>query len=77
MATTIYYTGTDQGDGSLGVEFWESKECITLLEEHDFEYYRGEGGGSFTVDGTITGINIGTFEDAKQYLRDMDLLEDE
>lgn len=77
MAITIYYTGTDQGDGSLGVEFWESQECIDLLEEYDFEYHRGESGGSFTVDGTITGIHIQTMEDAKQYLEDMGLLEDE
>lgn len=61
----IYYTGTDQGDGSIGVEFFDSAEAIEQREEDDPETYRGEGGWSFEVpDGTvITGINIQTSED--------------
>jgi len=63
----IWFTGTDGGDGSLGVSFYESRECIELLEEHYPETYRGEGGDWFEVpDGTvITGITIETLEDVK------------
>jgi hypothetical protein len=58
----VYFTGTDQGDGSLGVEFFDSQEAIEKLEEEDYETYRGEGGDWFEVpDGTvITGITIHT-----------------
>lgn len=62
----IYYTGTDGGDGSLGVQFFESQECIDLLEEHDMETYRGEGGGWFDVEGTIFGIEIQTLDQVKE-----------
>jgi hypothetical protein len=72
--TTIYYTGVDGGDGSVSVSFYESQECIDLLEERDPEYHRGEGGGQFTVTGEIEGLEIETLEDVKDYLRDMDLL---
>ena len=75
--TTIYYCGVDGGDGSIWVEFWESQECIDLLEEHDCEYHRGEGGGSFEVNGTVSGIEIQTLEDAKQYLIDMGLIDED
>lgn len=56
----IYFTGTDGGDGSVGVEFFDSAEQIEQLEEDDPETYRGEGGDWFEVpDGTIiTGITI-------------------
>lgn len=50
----IYYTGVDCGDGSISVEFFESQECIDLLEEHEPESYRGEGGRWFDVDGSIS-----------------------
>ena len=61
----IWYTGTDGGDGSLGVSFYESRECIEKLEEHAPETYRGEGGRSFEVpEGTeIVGIQIETMAD--------------
>jgi hypothetical protein len=74
---TIYYTATDNGDGSLGVSFYDSQEAIDLLEEHDLEGARGEGGGSFTVDGTVHGLHIETIEDVSQYLVDMGYLEDD
>lgn len=51
--TRIYYTAVDNGDGSLGVEFFESQECINLLEDNYPEYYRGEGGGYFDVEGSF------------------------
>jgi hypothetical protein len=73
---TIYYTGSDNGDGSVSVQFYESQECIDLLEEKDPESFRGEGGGCFTVEGSIVGIDIQTIDDVKQYLYDM-CLEDE
>ncbi len=65
---TIYYTGTDGGDGSVGVSFYESQECIDLLEEHQPEYYRGEGGGSFRVSGEIVGIEIQTLAEVREEL---------
>jgi hypothetical protein len=71
--TTIYFTGVDNGDGSISVSFYESQECIDLLEEHDPECHRGDGGGQFTVEGEIEGIEIETLEDVRGYLRDMDL----
>lgn len=43
----IYYTGTDGGDGSIGVKFFSEDGLIEKLEEADPETYRGEGGGSF------------------------------
>lgn len=70
MARTIYYTGTDGGDGSVGVGFYESQECIDLLEEKMPEYYRGEGGGSFTVEGEITGITVETLDEVKEQIRE-------
>jgi hypothetical protein len=55
----IYYTTVNGGDGSAWVEFFESQECINLLEQEDPETYgMGEGGDWFDVDGTITGIRI-------------------
>lgn len=68
----IWYTGTDNGDGSLSVSFYESQECIEKLEEAIPEYYRGEGGSWFEVpDGTvITGIDIQTVADVDQEIED-------
>lgn len=57
----VWFTTSNNGDGSSSVEFFDSEECITKLEEKDPEGYAGgEGGGSFEVpDGTvITGIEI-------------------
>ncbi len=56
----IYYTGVDQGDGSLGVEFFLDYHLIELLEEAEPEAYRGEGGGCFMVTGGISGMQIRT-----------------
>lgn len=75
----IFYSGKDCGDGSLAVEFFDSQETIDLLEEHDCEGYRGEGGGCFEVpDGTvITGLDITTYEDARVYLIEYGYLREE
>ncbi len=64
----VFYTGSDGGDGSIGVEFYDSQECIDLLEEALPEDYRGEGGGWFDVEGEITGINIQTMNDVRQHV---------
>ena len=65
----IYYTGVDAGDGSIGVEFFNSPECITLLEDAMPEYYRGEGGGSFEV-GYFNGINVETLQDVRARIKE-------
>ena len=62
MATqVIYYTVQDGGDGSARTRFFESQECIDLLEEHDYSFAMGEGGDSFEVDGT-TDLEVETLE---------------
>ncbi len=67
----VFYTTTDNGDGSSSVSFYESKECIELLEEANPETYgSGEGGSYFDVEGTITGITIETLEDVKAEIAD-------
>lgn len=70
----IYFTGTDGGDGSLGVEFFDSQECIDLLEEQDYERYRGEGGGYFEVIGassiSFRGIEIQTLAQVLERIED-------
>lgn len=68
---TIYYTASDNGDGSVSVSFYDSGECIDLLEKHDPESYRGEGGGSFCVDGEISGITVETRADVAEHIKDM------
>jgi len=79
MRIRIYYTVKNGGDGSSGVSFYESRECIDLLEEHDPEgYASGEGGGYFeiVVDGhfepeeQIQGITIETLEDVKKQIEE-------
>ena len=60
----VYYTGTDNGDGSLGVSFFDSREAIEYLEEFDPETYRGEGGGQFECDNFSKKLR--TLEDARQ-----------
>lgn len=71
----VFYTGTDGGDGSVGVRFFESQACIDKLEKYDLEGFRGEGGGSFEVDGMITGIEIETMADVDCYLEEMGYLD--
>lgn len=74
----VFYTAVDCGDGSCNVEFYESQECIDLLEEHDPECYRGEGGGWFDVE-SISGISITTLDEVKANVEedeDFDDLED-
>ncbi len=70
MAQRIWYTGTDGGDGSIGVSFYESQECIELLEEEQPEYYRGEGGSWFEVpDGVdVVGIEVQTLAQVREEL---------
>ncbi len=68
----IYYTCSNNGDGSSSVRFYESQECIDLLEDKDPEGYAGgEGGGYFYVEGTVTGLDIETLEQVKEDLEDM------
>ena len=62
----IYYTAVDNGDGSLGVEFFESQECINRLEDTLPEYYRGEGGGYFDVFEIPIKMRLQTIEDVEQ-----------
>ncbi len=66
----IFYTTHDNGDGSTGVSFYESQECIKLLEEAIPDMYAsGEGGSSFEVDGMIYGIHVYTLEDVKEEIK--------
>lgn len=77
MKRTIYYTTSSNGDGSSSVSFHDSQACIDYLEEKDPEGYgQGEGGGSFTIDGE-TDLVVDTMDDAKEYIKDMGLDEDE
>lgn len=67
----IFYTTSNNGDGSASVHFFESQECIDLLEDHDPETYAsGEGGGWFDVEGTITGIEIQSLAEVQQDIED-------
>lgn len=76
--TTIYYASYNQGDGSAGVRFFEDQECIDLLEEHDLEGFgQCEGGGSFEVNGSISGIEIETLDDVKEYLIDCGFVDED
>ena len=72
MSRVVWYTGTDCGDGSLSVEFFDSRICIELLEEINPESYRGEGGNAFTLKGEIEGITIQTLEDVIDELTEWD-----
>jgi hypothetical protein len=65
----IYYTAVDQGDGSLGVRFYESQECIELMEQYDLEGFRGEGGFFFDVEGSHN-IDVKTMDDVVQTLKE-------
>lgn len=64
----IYYTGVDNGDGSLGVEFFDCRKAIDLLEQYDCERYRGEGGGQFACSEPPVGIEIQSMKDAEYHL---------
>lgn len=71
LTMRIFYTTTNNGDGSSSVAFYDSQECIDKLEEHDPETYgSGEGGSYFDVEGTITGITIETMEDVLEEIGD-------
>ena len=62
----IWYTGTDNGDGSIGVRFFYDQESIYMLDEFDPETYRGEGGGSFEMPADAvfaSGLSISTLEE--------------
>lgn len=65
----VYYSAVDHGDGSIGVRFYESQECIDLMEKYDLEGFRGEGGGYFDVFGEHT-IDVQTKEGVLQNLSD-------
>lgn len=65
----IFYTGVDNGDGSIGVEFYNSRECIEFLELNLPESYRGEGGGSFECDNFS--LVVGNFDDAIEQVKGM------
>lgn len=63
---TIWFTTSDNGDGSSSVEFSDNADSIDYLEEHDPEGYgSGEGGSSFEIDGEITGVEIQTLDQVK------------
>lgn len=68
----IYFMAVDHGDGSLGVAFYESKKCIELLEKHDPECYRGEGGGCMVFDGldVPNGITVQTLEEVQEEIKE-------
>lgn len=66
----IYYTSADNGDGSASTYFFESQQCIDMLEEDDPERYgAGEGGSHFDVEGTHN-IPVQTLKDVKQEIKD-------
>lgn len=74
---TIYYTTSNNGDGSASVWFLESQACIDLLEEKDPEGFgMGEGGGFFTLDGE-TSIKVDTMQDVVDHLSEMGLNDEE
>lgn len=66
----IWYTGIDNGDGSLDVGFYNSQECIELLEKTFPESFRGEGGNYFFV-GDYHNLVIASIEDVRNYIKDM------
>jgi hypothetical protein len=71
----LYYTTSNNGDGSASVEFFEEQKCIELLEEADPETYgMGEGGSWMEVpDGTeITGIEIRSLEETERAVANSD-----
>lgn len=78
MRRTIWYRPVNCGDGSYMVEFFDSKEAIELLGEHDPEAYSdGDGCTPFSfdlvLDGIhpsydIEGISITTLEEVKNRL---------
>lgn len=54
----IFYTVSDGGDGSYSTWFFDSQECIDLLEERNPDVWAcGEGGGFFYAS-DIQGIHI-------------------
>lgn len=62
----VYYTTSNNGDGSASVHFFDSKECITYLEDKDPETWgMGEGGSYFDVEGSVTEITISTLDQVK------------
>jgi hypothetical protein len=71
MSNTIYYAGKNNGDGSIGVEFFESQECIDLLMETDPEAYGGcEGGGFFTTYSGVSDICVVTLDEVKERIKE-------
>jgi hypothetical protein len=60
---TIWFLGANPQDSNLGVRFFESQDCIQRLKEHSPNVYGNVEPGSFTVDGTITGIKVETMAD--------------
>lgn len=67
----IYYTTSNNGDGSSSVEFFSDKECIGVLEEANPESYAGgEGGGYFDFEGSITNIDIASLADVLAEIRE-------
>lgn len=78
MTRRVYFTTSNNGDGSSSVHFYDSQECIERLEEADPEgYSQGEGGGWFVIEGDITGITVDTMADVEQYISDMDFDDDQ
>lgn len=69
----IYYTSTNNGDGSSSVQFFDSQECIDTLEDADPEtYYGGEGGCYFDVEGSVSNITIYGMDYVNQRIEDVE-----
>lgn len=68
----VYYINANNGDGSSRTEFYADKECIDLLLDDDNprsdDYQDGDGGswGSFVLNGSISGVDIGTLETVRR-----------
>lgn len=60
--TKIFYSVCNNGDGSASVWFFDSQECIDILEKADPDnWFMGEGGGHFFAS-EVSNITIFTKE---------------
>lgn len=62
----VYYQIVSNGDGSYGLEFFDSQAAIDLMCNEDPEYYPSESCGVLEV-----GANeeVKTFEKVQQYVK--------
>ena len=79
----IYWQVTNGSDGSYGVEFFDSYECIEKLTSDEaglYEHYPSESDGSFEMKidpqhqfaETFTGLKVMNMADVKQIMKDYD-----